>query len=137
MNDISKVNRGQQKLVVWAAGLSTITGIIHLTVTPDHFEEWIGYGLFFLLVAMAQIGYAVLLMTRVPRPTLLWMGISGNAAVILLWLITRTVGIPFFGPEAWEIEPVGVLDSISKIIEICLIAALAMLLRSDSRIDRK
>jgi len=130
MERFSIMNLGQHRLVVLCAGLSTAAGIIHLIVTPSHFEEWLGYGVFFLLAAIAQIGYAVVLMTNSSNPTLLWAGICGNGAIILLWLITRTVGIPFLGPDAWEIEPVGLLDSISKIIEIFLIIGLVALLRS-------
>ncbi|MCE7981804.1 MAG: hypothetical protein DYG89_11465 [Caldilinea sp. CFX5] len=37
-----------------ATGLSIIAGLIHLGVTPAHFEEWIGYGLFFLVTTIAH-----------------------------------------------------------------------------------
>jgi hypothetical protein len=130
MGRFSIMNLDQHRLVVLCAGLSTAAGIIHLIVTSSHFEEWLGYGVFFLVAAIAQIGYAVVLMINSPNPTMLWAGICGNGAIILLWLTTRTVGIPFFGPNAWEIEPVGLLDSISKIIEIFLVIGLVVLWRS-------
>jgi hypothetical protein len=68
-----------------------------LWVIPEHFEEWWGYGLFFLIVTIAQALYAVILL-RWPGQGLLLAGIAGNSAIILLYLLTRTVGIPFFGP---------------------------------------
>ena len=30
------------------AALSLVAGLIHLWVMPEHFEEWWGYGVFFL-----------------------------------------------------------------------------------------
>jgi hypothetical protein len=137
MERFSIMNLGQHRLVVLCAGFSIAAGIIHLIVTPSHFEEWFGYGVFFLLASITQIGYAVVLMTNSPNPTLLWAGICGNGAIILLWLTTRTVGIPFFGPYAWEIEPVGLLDSISKIIEIFLVISLVVLSRSLPNINHQ
>ena len=47
-----------------AAGLSVLAGLLHLLVMPEHFDEWLGYGLFFLVVALAQLVYAVLLLRR-------------------------------------------------------------------------
>lgn len=78
-----------------AAVLSVIAGAIHLVVTPEHFAEWIGYGLFFLMATIAQLGYAVLLLTQKPTRTVLLAGILGNSLIIGLYLITRTLGIPF------------------------------------------
>ena len=34
-----------------AAGLSVLAVLLHLLVMPEHFDEWLGYGLFFLVVA--------------------------------------------------------------------------------------
>jgi hypothetical protein len=58
-----------------------------------------------------------------------WAGILGNAAIILMWLVTRTVGIPFFGPEAGQTEKVGFVDLVSKATEVAVIVHLWLLLR--------
>lgn len=55
------------------------------------------------------------------------LGILGNAAVVTLYLITRTVGIPFFGPGAGEVDKVTALGLISKAIELALSAVLVVL----------
>ena len=47
--------------LVRAAGLSAGAGVIHLMVTPEHIDHWIGYGLFFLVAAAAQLGYSAML----------------------------------------------------------------------------
>jgi len=73
----------------------------HLWVMPEHFGEWWGYGAFFLVAAVAQIGYVPLLL-RWPNQMVLMLGIAGNSAIILLYLLTREVGIPLFGPGRWR-----------------------------------
>lgn len=116
-----------------AAALSALAGFIHILVAPDHFEEWIGYGLFFFIAATCQLLFAFIIAAYTPPAReVMWAGILGNAVIIALWAVTRTVGIPFFGPEAGEVEPVGVLDSISKLVELALIACLVIMLRSQS-----
>jgi len=114
--------------LVRAAGLSAGAGVIHLMVTPEHIDHWIGYGLFFLVAAAAQLGYSALLALKPSREALL-AGVIGNGLILGLYLVTRTVGIPYFGPEAWVVEPVGIVDALSKVIEIALIACLLVLLR--------
>jgi hypothetical protein len=122
----------QQRWLNAAAALSALAGLIHLAVAPNHFEEWIGYGLFFFLAATCQLLFAVGIVVFKPLTRqALWAGIMGNAAIIVLWAVTRTVGIPFFGPEAGEVEPIGVLDSISKVAELALIVCLFVLLRAN------
>ncbi len=107
-----------------AAVLSFVAGLIHLVVGPEHFEEWLGYGLFFAVATVAQVMYALLIVAWKPTRSLLLVGIIGNGLIIGLYLVTRTLGIPFFGPHAGDVEPVGVLDTISKIVELGLIACL-------------
>ena len=115
---------------VYAVGLSAGAGIIHWTVTPEHFAHWWGYGLFFLVAGAAQVAYAVWLASNEPSRRWLIVGLLGNGLIIVLYLITRTVGIPFLGPSAGEIEPVGRVDVISKATELALMACLALMLRA-------
>ena len=35
-----------------------VAALIHLWVAPEHFEQWWGYGYFFLVAAAAQLLYA-------------------------------------------------------------------------------
>jgi hypothetical protein len=109
------------------ASLSLIAGLIHLWVMPEHFQEWWGYGTFFLVAALAQVAYVPLLL-RWPNRTVLVLGIVGNSAIVLLYLLTRGVGIPLFGPEAGEIEEVGIIDVCATSSEAALVVALGALL---------
>jgi len=119
-----------------AAGFSLVAAIVHLWATPEHFEEWWGYGAFFLVSAVAQAAYAALLLAR-PSQRFLIAGIVGNSAIVLLYLVTRTLGIPFFGPEAGVVEGGGALGVIATASEAALVVGLGgMLIWGLPRQDR-
>src|SRR5215218_2252165 len=94
---------------------------------PEHFEEWWGYGTFFLVAAVAQVVYVPLLL-RWPNRSVLLLGIVGNSAIVLLYLFTRVVGVPLFGPEAGEVEGVGIIDVCATSSEATIVVALGVLL---------
>lgn len=96
--------------LTWAAAL------IHALVVPEHLQEWGPAGAFFAVTAAAQIGWAVLIWRR-PSRALLRVGLFGNAALVLLWLTSRTVGIPV-GPHAGEIEALGAFDALAALNEL-------------------
>ena len=123
---------GREPTLYAAAALSLLAGLIHLWVTPEHFEEWWGYGAFFLVAGAAQILYVPIVLLLPTRIVLLG-GIAGNLAIVVLYLLTRTVGIPFFGPEAGEVEGIGFVDVCATASEVGIAVALgAALLRNAS-----
>lgn len=124
------LNEDHTVVLFTASGLSMLAGVIHLVVAPDHLAEWLGYGLFFIISSSVQIFYAVLLLTQMLNRRLLVAGILGNSIIIVLYIITRTFGIPFFGPHAGMVEAIGGLDILSKIDELALILCLVTLLRA-------
>ena len=114
--------------------------------TPEHLASWWGYGLFFVAAALAQLVFGLLLLTqgfepgRMPpwpilRGRVYLAGIAGNLAIMALWVVTRTVGVPA-GPEAGEVEPVGLLDGVSKALETGLVVILAVLWRRHLAVAR-
>jgi len=110
-----------------AAGLSAVAALIHVAVCPEHFREGFIYGVFFAVSAGCQLGWAALASARYSR----WMapaGLVGNASIVLLWMVTRTVGIPL-GPEAGEVERVGVLDVVCAACEIGVVVLCAFAIR--------
>jgi len=120
---------GRGRTLYAAAALSLLAALIHLWVVPEHFEEWWGYGAFFLVAAAAQVLYAPLVLLWPIRIVLL-LGIAGNLAIVVLYLLTRTVGIPLFGPGAGEVEGVGFIDLCATTSEVGIAVALgAALLR--------
>ena len=52
------------------------------------------------------------------------LGIGGNLAIVSLYLLTSTVGIPFFGPHAGELEGVSFTDLCATTSELGIILAL-------------
>ncbi len=119
-----------------AAALSLVAALIHLWVMPEHFREWWGYGAFFLASALAQVLYVPLLLGRPSRGILL-LGIGGNLAIVSLYLLTRTVGIPLFGPHAGEVEGAGFMDLCATTSELGIAAALGALLLRGLSSDRR
>jgi hypothetical protein len=113
-------------LLYAAAAFSLIAALIHLWVTPEHFEEWWGYGTFFMICALAQ-GLFALGLLRWPSRLLLLLGVGGNLAIVILWLVTRTAGIPLLGPHAGEVEGVGVLDLACTLAEVGIVTGLGVL----------
>ena len=127
MSVISQEAPDRPKGVLYTvATLSLLAGLIHLWVMPEHFQEWWGYGAFFLVAAVAQVVYVPLLL-RWPNQTVLLLGIVGNSAIVLLYLLTRVVGIPLFGPEAGEVEGVGIIDVCATLSEAAIVVALSAL----------
>jgi FtsP/CotA-like multicopper oxidase with cupredoxin domain len=115
-----------RRLTNVAAGLSVMAALIHIWVAPQHFEEWWGYGAFFVVAAVVQGLYGLALL-RWPRPSVYFVGIAGNLAIVVLYLVTRTAGVPFFGPHAGEVEGIGAVDLTSTVAEVALVGALAAL----------
>jgi hypothetical protein len=114
-----------------AVALSLGAALIHVWAMPEHFREWWAYGALFLLVALAQGMYALSLL-RWPRKPLFLAGIAGNLSIVSFYIMTRTVGVPFFGPHAWHPEAVGALDLAATTAELSLVVALVALARGFS-----
>ena len=99
-----------------AVTLTVVAASVHAWATTEHFEEWWRYGVFFMLVAAAQGLYGPALIKSPRRPVLLLTGVGGNLAIIVLYLVTRTVRVPFFGPQVilqviFEVERLLLRDS--------------------------
>jgi hypothetical protein len=116
-------------VVLLAAGLCTSgAAAIHFAVTNEHFNEWWGYGLFFFFAGWVQLLWAAIAVRVHSRP-LLAIGLVGNASVVVLWIVTRTVGLPF-GPEPGAAESLGWADGISSAFEAAAaLCCLVLLLR--------
>ena len=131
----------------WAVILSISAGLIHGLNVQEHLAEWWGYGFFFLFAAAGQFVYGLILIVqpwnydetggrrdggRYARRFFLG-GIAANGFLIVLYMVTRTVGIPFLGPSAGQTEPFTILGLATKLIEASLVAALITLVRRGKR----
>ena len=90
---------------------------VHAAVAPPHLREGALIGGFFVACAAAQLIWAALAWQR-RTPAVLWTGIVGNLAVLALWLVSRTVGIPGIagGPE-----PIGPWDLSCALWEVVIV----------------
>ncbi|MEO9322648.1 hypothetical protein ABFT23_04105 [Nocardioides sp. C4-1] len=80
---------------------------IHAAVAPAHLAESPVTGAFFLAVAAGQLAWALAAAGH-PTRVLLHAGIALQLALVALWAVTRTVGLPFgLLPEP---HPVGGWD---------------------------
>lgn len=116
------------RLTKFVAALASLgAGLIHLAVTPDHWREWVGYGLFFVGIAVFQILWAGVVV-RVPRSGVVSLGLTANLASMVLWGASRVWGPPM-GPNAGIPEPVGVSGMLTVLLEaVTVVSALWLLL---------
>ena len=125
-------------LTVRRAGLVTFTigllsagaAAIHYAVIRDHFDEYWGYGLFFIGMGLFQLFWATAVVVR-PARLLLVLGLFANLAIVASWIVTRTVGL-LIGPSADEVESVGLADGVATGFEVVIVAgALFLLVRHE------
>ncbi len=88
---------------------------IHFAVAPDHLAEYTIYGVFFIGLGLAQVALAAAVVL-VPSQRLFTLAPAGTAAVIGLWLLSRTVGVPI-APIPWHPEAVGFPDVVATLLE--------------------
>lgn len=99
--------RARQPGVPLALVATAAAAGIHAAVAPAHLAERTLTGVFFVVVAAGQLAWTLAAADR-PTPPLLRTGIALQAALVALWLVTRTVGLPFgLLPEP---HPVGGWD---------------------------
>lgn len=126
---LSVLQSAYNRWLFTASLLSSVAGVIHAYYMPEHFEMWVGYGMFFLVVTVCQVLLPLVLLGFRPVPRIvLWAGILGNTAIIVMWIVSRTSGLPY-GPMTGEVEEIGVLDLTSKIAELGVMVCLIVLMR--------
>ncbi|HEX4865551.1 MAG TPA: hypothetical protein VFV02_15895 [Acidimicrobiales bacterium] len=104
--------------IVLLALLGATSSVIHAMVCREHFREWVLYGVFFVVASALQAAWSVLVLIR-PSRTLLAIGVAGNAAVVLTFVVSRTLGMPF-GPAAFQPEAVTTLGIAATVAELAV-----------------
>jgi predicted branched-subunit amino acid permease len=112
--------------VAVVAAASAGAAAIHAAVIPEHLEEWWAFGLFFLLTGVVQLVWAVMVVRSSSR-SVIWLGVLGNASIVFLWIITRTVGT-LIGPEPHTPETVGLADALATAFELVIVVTGAWLI---------
>jgi hypothetical protein len=111
--------------VTAAAALSFFAAWVHVASFESHWDQWWGYGVFFLATGVGQGLFAVALV-QWPRPWLAITGIAGNLAIVGTYVMTRTEGIPI-GTHEGAAERAGRMDLACTAAEIVLVGVLLTL----------
>ena len=120
------VTHASRPVVLTAAALSLLAGWVHLAYVAPHMRAWWLYGLFFLAVGLGQ-GVLAALLIRWPQPWVALAGIAMNAGVVVMYVMTRSGGVPF-GPHAGVVEKAKTIDLLTTASEVAIIVLLLLLL---------
>jgi hypothetical protein len=116
----------QEELALVAALLVFASSFIHSAEISAHWEQYWLYGVFFGVVTLLQALWSVMIYGDSLNRRYLLAGAVGNAALIVIWAITRTVGVPI-GPQNGP-EAVGAIDVLSKLDELAAVVLIAAVL---------
>jgi Flp pilus assembly pilin Flp len=116
----------QRVVLAGLAMLSVLAAVIHFAVAGSHFQEYWLFGVFLLGVAWLQLGWAAAALLR-PTRLLVSSGAVLNAAVIVVYILTRTVG-NIVGPDPGEAEPAGFGDLLCTAAEAVIVTGCVWLL---------
>jgi hypothetical protein len=98
--------------------LSWAAGLIHVAAAITHLQYYALFAIFFEVLASVQLVWGIALY-RSPSRRLLSTGAIVNLLVVVLWIVSRTSGLPI-GPHPWRPEAVGALDLICSADEALL-----------------
>lgn len=112
-------------LQVGLAILVAASGVIHLAVTPAHFDEYLPFGVFFLVCGALQLLLAHRCLRRGSRSVVRMAG-ALSLLIAVVWLGSRTTGLPI-GPEAGEAERIGLSDVVATLYELAAVGFAAVL----------
>ena len=115
------------------AAFSAGAAAIHASVIQPHFLDGAIYGIFFTIACGLQLLWALVVTTR-PSQAVLRAGAWGNLAIALLWVASRTTGLPG-GSHPWEAEPVTSLDATTTALEIGIFLVVMLRIRTPTRRD--
>ena len=115
----------------WALVAALVGGaVIHVAVVPEHLVEWPAAAVFFIGLAAAQVTVAA--MVVLDARTSLRLAAAVSLVPLLLWLSSRTAGMPF-GPEAGTPEHIGLADVAAGVLELAALVLAVLLLRAHGR----
>lgn len=110
--------------------LSASAGVIHAKALFDHAgHSWL-FAVFFGALTYAQVLWAVWVYRRPDDRRWLLPAAVASLAVVAVWLVSRTVGLPI-GPWAGRPEPLGVADITASLDEVVLAGVIFAMLRPD------
>ncbi len=109
------------------AGLMAAAGAIHFALAPSHSEGGLLEPLGFALAGWFQLGIAAVIVAKRANRTTWTVAVVGNVALIGLWLMSRTMGLPV-GAHAFEAEAVGGIDLLTVVLQAGAVVTASTLL---------
>ena len=110
----------------WAPPIAAICSIgaavIHVVVVPEHIEQYLQAGVFFVVLAAFQFAWGIAWL-RDPSKWIAVVGLAVNLITIVIWVWSRTIGLPV-GAEPGAVEPVGYRDVLATVLEVVLAGVL-------------
>lgn len=109
--------------------LSGAAAVIHFAVAGEHFQEFWLFGVFMLVSAFLQSSWSILAVTR-PFRLLLWAGVVGDGGIVVVYILTRTVG-DLVGPMPDAVQPIGFGGGFCTVLEAIIVLACLWLLADE------
>ena len=109
------------------AGSLLATAVVHAAMVPEHLDAWPASGLFFVVLGAAQVAVAALVLVGVRRTALVGAVVT-SAGPLLLWLWSRSLGLPF-GPDAGVRLRAGLPDLAVVALEVVALVVAVDLIR--------
>ena len=91
-----------------------LAGGIHLGLAPQHYEHSPSHGIFFLIVGIAEIGWAMAFWLK-PSKFLYYAGLGLAGGLVILWAMTRFLPTPF-EHSVGEVDLGGIASKISELV---------------------
>ncbi|MFN0029352.1 MAG: hypothetical protein ACKV2O_19525 [Acidimicrobiales bacterium] len=121
--------------------------VAHLVTVPSHLRTWPASGVFFAALALAQAAMALVLFRNRFGDRLVGLALWGTVGVIGLYLLSRTVTLPFVplvgahgtSPDVGRAiipgaeKRVQQLDALTLVVEVMAVVTLASLLSPGAR----
>jgi hypothetical protein len=138
---------GNTRYIYWAAWLSIGALVAHTIDAPDHLREWWGYSTFFITAGAFQFFYglglflqpwrydetgAVRVQAEQQGHPYYVAGLAMTVCTIVAFVISRTTGIPWLGPDAAP-APVTLLGLVPSVEALPLTYCLARLVSASRR----
>jgi hypothetical protein len=134
--DRTRVRQGARAVptdLLVASALAGAAALLHVVAAAEHLAEYAPFAACFAVVGVAQIAIAARLYRRPPSPAALRAAAASGLALIAVWALSRTIGLPV-GPERWTPEPIGALDVVASADEALLAVLVALRLAGLARI---
>jgi len=121
-----------QRTLAWSAAVAAAAGgLIHFRASVDH-RHLAVVAIGFAAMGASQWLFAGTMLVRPSRPSLAF-GAALHAGILLTWVLSRTIGLPFI-PGAEQPAPVGVADLVANTFSIA-VAATAVVALAIARVD--